>query len=333
MRSFEKMRPDDEYQQVLLQREKDGLSFFNEYHAEFVHVPCPACGSDGKTFFKKYGFSHMLCPDCRTIYCSPRPDDSLTSRYYTQYLAPELWTRLLLKADLQRKIVQYTPRVEKIVAVLRAVGTSPGGIALDLGAGSGAFAACLKKTDFFGDVVALDISPSCVRACRDAGLSAKQGTINDVKSGSVDLICMNDLIEHVFDPFTLLKECCRTLKPGGCLAIATPNGEGFDFKILGKGTRNITPPEHLNYFNTFSLPLLLRKAGYRSVMIETPGILDVEMIKKEKENGYSLKEKNMYLDFLFDQDENVLENFQIFLSQNGLSSHMLCIAQKRRANQ
>ena len=332
MKSFEMMRPTDEYEQVLQQREIDGTAFYNTYHKEFIETHCPACGSEGTFIFAKYGFAHKICPQCSTMYCSPRPTNALISLYYTSYRAPELWTNLLLKADRQRKILQHTPRVEKIVGKIQLGRKGNGGVALDLGAGSGAFATCLKNTGYFDDVMALDISESCAVACRNCGLSAKRGTIADVETGSIDFICMNDLIEHVFDPFTLLKDCRRALSKGGFISIATPNGEGFDFRILKEQTKNITPPEHINYFNPHSMTLLLERAGFIPVSIETPGILDVEIIRKEKDSGYPLKKKNEYLDYLMEQDETVLKNFQEFIANNRLSSHMLAIAQKNEVN-
>jgi hypothetical protein len=56
--------------------------------------------------------------------------------------------------------------------------------------------------------------------------------------------------------------------------------------------------------------------------------LDVEIVLKERQKGYPLGDKNEYLDFLLRQDGDVLENFQKFLSENRLSSHMLVIARK-----
>jgi 2-polyprenyl-3-methyl-5-hydroxy-6-metoxy-1,4-benzoquinol methylase len=329
MRSFDQMRPEDEYQQVLRQRETDGSAFYQTHHNSFVETNCPACGTTGIYSFRKFGFSHNICPKCSTLFCSPRPVDSLISLYYTTYHAPELWTRLLLKADQQRKTLQHTPRVEKIVSIIRSKGLGKGGTALDLGAGSGAFATCLKNTGYFEDIITLDISDSCVSACKNSGLTARKGSIADIESESLDLICMNDLIEHVFNPADLLADCRRALNTNGFLAIATPNGEGFDFKILRENTKNITPPEHLNYFNPQSMKILLLNAGFTPVVVETPGILDVEMIRKERESGFPLKSKNEYLDYLFGMDQEILDNFQQFISQNRLSSHMLAIAQKK----
>jgi hypothetical protein len=140
---------------------------------------------------------------------------------------------------------------------------------------------------------------------------------------------MNDLIEHVYDPVKLLRACGKALRSKGYVSIATPNGEGFDFKILGKNTGNITPPEHLNYFNTVSMVKLLNRSGYKAIYVETPGKLDVDIILKQKESGYPLKKNNVYLDYLLEQDDVVRGNFQDFLASNALSSHMLILARKK----
>lgn len=328
MRYFDQIRPKIEYKKVLKQRERDGLSFFKKYNKQFIDVSCPACSQEGEYIFNKYGFKHRVCKNCKTIFCSPRPSEELLSIYYTNYKSPKMWTELLLKADKERKSLQYGPRVKKIVSTIKKNGKTQGGIVLDLGAGSGAFSLCIKNTGFFQEVIAMDLSDSCVQVCKSQELTSLKGTITDINEDSVDLICMNDLLEHLFDPFSFLEKCFEVLKNGGYISVATPNGKGFDFKIMKEKTKNITPPEHLNYFNPYSINLILRKAKFRIIFIETPGKLDVEIILKEKKSNYPLKKKNEYIDFLLEQDNEVLENFQKFLSENRLSSHMLILAKK-----
>ena len=328
MKNFDLMRPQEVYALVLKQREFDGKSFYEKYNKQFVEIGCPICGGEGKFAFEKYGFSHKICEGCKTLFCSPRPPDSLLTIYYNNYKAPRMWTDLLLKADTERKVLQHKPRVEKIISIIKKQRGLNGGIALDLGAGSGAFSVCLQKTGFFKEVIAMDLSEDCVTACKKQGLKASLGTITDVDDASVNLICINDLIEHLFDPLSFLKECFRVLRKDGYIFSVTPNGEGFDFKIMKEKTRNVTPPEHLTYFNPHSLGRILTQVGFKALLIETPGILDVEIILKEKLSGFSLKHKNEYLDYLLEQNDDVLRNFQKFLSENKLSSHLLILAQK-----
>ncbi|MDD3905568.1 MAG: class I SAM-dependent methyltransferase [Candidatus Omnitrophica bacterium] len=328
VKSYGLMRPQDIYEKVIAQRALDGEAFFEKYKDRFIDVNCPACGASGAYVFSKYGFRHLRCEKCLTLFCSPRPSDELIAYYYNNYKAPQMWTELLLKADAARKALQYKPRVERMIRAMREAPAARGGVALDIGAGSGAFSLCLKNSGFFKDVIAMDFSDSCVKACLEQGLQALKGSIGDAGSGFADAIFINDLIEHLSDPAVFLKECSRVLKRKGFISIATPNGEGFDFKIMDAETKNITPPEHLNYFNTRSIGVLLERAGFCVLFAETPGILDVDIISKARSSGFNIKDKNSYIDYILDQDENVLSNFQKFISDNKLSSHMLVMAQK-----
>src|SRR3546814_583331 len=51
--------------------------------AEFVAVPCPACGRDAPTvLYEKYGMTHNRCAACRTQYISPRPSSAVLRDFY-----------------------------------------------------------------------------------------------------------------------------------------------------------------------------------------------------------------------------------------------------------
>jgi 2-polyprenyl-3-methyl-5-hydroxy-6-metoxy-1,4-benzoquinol methylase/ribosomal protein S27E len=328
MKIYDLMRPEKMYKDIIRQREIDGITFYNKYNNDFVNVNCPACENKGKLLFEKYGFKHRVCENCKTIFCSPRPSEKLLNIYYNQFESPKMWTRLLLETDAERKILQHESRVNKIISIMSQKRGRNGGIVIDVGAGSGAFSSCLKKSEFFTKVIALDLSEDCINVCRKSGLDTICGTIWDLKDNSADLICTNDLIEHLFDPLNFLKKCYKVLSDGGNISIATPNGEGFDFKIFEDNTENITPPEHLNYFNCFSINLLLAKAGFQTIFLETPGKLDVEIVLNKRNKGYLINENNKYIDFLLEQSEETLENFQKFLSENKLSSHMFIIGKK-----
>jgi 2-polyprenyl-3-methyl-5-hydroxy-6-metoxy-1,4-benzoquinol methylase/ribosomal protein S27E len=326
---FSSMRPKGDYEDVLCARERDGKRFFNDYQSYFVEVSCPACKAVGETVFTKYGFTHKRCEFCKTLYCSPRPTEELLGVYYTEFEAPKKWTRLLLRSDTQRKALQYEPRVNLIVSWMKARHVSScEGLVVDLGCGSGAFALCLKRNGFFRRVLGLDVSPECVQTTCSMGVDAQIGTIDSLKPNSVQMICINDLIEHLYDPQAFLLSANKALVPGGFLSIATPNGEGFDFKIMGEETRNVTPPEHLNYFNPLSITHLLNHNAFEVAFLETPGKLDVSIIQNERAKGWDLVSRNKYLDFLFSLGDDVLNDFQDFIVRNRLSSHMLVLAQK-----
>ena len=72
----------------------------------------------------------------------------------------------------------------------------------------------------------------------------------------------------------------------------------------------------------------MEASGFVDIQVITPGILDVDIIKKEVQNGFNLSVHNEWLDYLYQESDEVLENFQKFLSGNKLSSHMLAVARK-----
>lgn len=329
---IDQMRPVDGHQRACELRERCGISFYQMYHKDFVEIPCPACGSNEWDFaFTKYGFKHNKCSKCKTLFCSPRPTEELLVEYYANFEAPEYWSELLLKTDTSRKLLQHRPRVEKIVALLKEKFAKREVAAVDLGAGTGAFALALRDSGFFRKVIAVDFSKECVQACAKRGLEAHQGTVDDVIEDSIGLLTMNDLIEHLSEPLLFLKKCYSIIAPKGMIAIATPNGEGFDFQLMKEKTVNITPPEHLNYFNPYSIKELMRNAGFHVIKVETPGILDTQIVMREVEKGnIDLGKDNKFLQYLLYQTSaDVVSTFQKFLQENLLSSHMLLLAEKR----
>lgn len=325
MKDIDKMRPKEIYSQVSSQRELDGIRFFEKYRSSFVQVKCPACGNEGNPQFNKWGYIHNSCKVCNTLFVSPRPENELLELYYNQYEAPRLWTKLLLSADEERKKIQYAPRISHIISLLERKKFNR---ALDIGAGSGAFARCLVDSKDFETVVAMDISEECVASCKNQGIEAYCTSIENWDGDKFDIIFANDIVEHLFEPKEFIRACQRNLTDGGVLCIATPNGLGFDYKILRESTGNITPPEHLNYFNPASAELLLKESGFKHIIVETPGILDVDIIINMRNGGYDLKSKNEYLDYILSRGDRTVKSFQEFLRNNLLSSHMVVVAEK-----
>ena len=324
------IRPKEMHKKVLHLRKISGERFYRGYNDQFIDTPCPACGENGEFEFIKYGFFHRRCFNCRTLFTSPRPSQELLLKYYNEYEAPRFWTRVLLTTDLVRKTIQYEPRIKMIISLMKERDPNIPELAVDVGAGSGAFALVLKRWKYFRKVLALDVSKECVEHCRKIGLHSRLGSVQILENNSVDLLTVNDLIEHLFCPKSFLEKCFNVIGKSGFISIACPNGEGFDFKILKEKTINITPPEHLNYFNPNSIKGLLEQIGFNQVFIETPGVLDVQMIERRINDGeLDLSKNNEWLHYLFTEcPKYVNDNFQNFLKENNLSSHMLIIAQK-----
>ena len=80
-------------------------------------------------------------------------------------------------------------------------------------------------------------------------------------ASSADAITLHHVIEHVPDPIALLRECARILRPGGKLAVATPNVESLGHRLFGRCWLALDPPRHLHLFSMPALRACVRKAG------------------------------------------------------------------------
>lgn len=330
--NIDKMRPEDLHEEMLLLREMSGVSYYLKEKDSFIEVGCPGCHEQVDINYKfiKYGFKHNKCKKCNTLFVSPRPTEEGLFNYYNNYEAPQKWTELLIKTNSERKKIQHLPRVELLEKELKRANNNEKNLLVDVGAGNGNFAKVIEESNIFKNVVASDVSEECIVACKNQGLKTYHGDIAGLDDDSVDCFICNDLLEHLFDPKAFLLNSYQKLKNNGLLMISTPNGEGYDFKILKENTDNITPPEHLQYFNPVSIKALLEEVGFIIVSLSTPGVLDVEIIKRHIEKKqFNLKHSNTFLDYIYKLNKSeILEALQEFLKENLLSSHMLIFAKK-----
>ena len=86
-----------------------------------------------------------------------------------------------------------------------------------------------------------------------------------------DAIVMNDLIEHVPDPKSILLKVREWLKDDGEIFLATPDGGSLMFSLLGKRWFHLKPNEHIYYFTRNSLHKLLSDAGFEIVFMKHLG--------------------------------------------------------------
>ena len=97
---------------------------------------------------------------------------------------------------------------------------------LDLGCGNGISARLLNQADF--DVIGTDISPLFLEEARAWENPKLRYRVCDVmelpfESDSFDVICSNELVEHLPDVETALTEMMRVVCGGGRIVISGPN--------------------------------------------------------------------------------------------------------------
>ena len=136
---------------------------------------------------------------------------------------------------------------------------------LDLGCGDGWLLENMQNLGW--KVEGIDMDYKAVKIARSKGFNVRFGKLEDqlYPDNHFDVITMSHVIEHVYDPLKILRECYRILKPKGRLIIVTPNADSLGHKIFGKSWFPLEPPRHLYIFNCKSLADLLKRSGFKKI--------------------------------------------------------------------
>lgn len=84
--------------------------------------------------------------------------------------------------------------------------------------------------------------------------------------GWADVVTLMNVLEHVNDPFVLIGQLKRILRPGGLLLIDVPNNSVVSLRggLLGRWPE-LDLGEHINHFVPATLDILLIRAGFTPV--------------------------------------------------------------------
>ena len=298
---------------------------------EFVNYFCPACEStNGVFYFAKTGIDYCQCPQCKTVFVNPRPSQKVLHDFYSQSKVYDYWNKFIFPASEEtRREKIFRPRAEKVIGFCKKYKVDTN-IFLEVGAGFGTFCQEVKHANVFTRVIALEPSPGLAESCRKRNLEVMETPIEALQlpENTVDVISSFEVLEHLFSPKAFLLDCKKYLKKGGLIVLTCPNFMGFDIMNLRELSDSVDH-EHLNYFNPASLSLLLEKAGFKVLEVETPGKLDVDIVRNKVLTGVLDISVNPFLKhILIDKWEELGEKFQNFLSENKLSSHLWVVAQK-----
>ena len=127
------------------------------------------------------------------------------------------------------------------------------------------------------------------------------------------------MFEHLQNPSRFLKHLAKVSKKGDYFIFTTLSGTGIDIRDLWENSNAISPPQHLNFFNPFSIKIFLEKNNFKICKLITPGVLDVSIL----ENNFELIKSNFLKMFLKYSTQNEKNNFQNFLISSKNSSHLM----------
>lgn len=143
---------------------------------------------------------------------------------------------------------------------------------LDVGCGSGAFAATIKVRQDC-TVWGVEAHPDAARRAVERLDNVIVGQVPDafdvLANERFDCIVFNDVLEHLVDPYSALQRVKSILLPGGVVVCSIPNVREFDNLrklVLGKQWRyedaGILDRTHLRFFTEASIRDMFADGGY-----------------------------------------------------------------------
>jgi SAM-dependent methyltransferase len=164
--------------------------------------------------------------------------------------------------------------------------------------------------------------------CRTKGFQVLEKPVEEAKEWAniADLVTCFEVIEHVYDPKSMIKAIYNLVKPSGFCLVTGLGGDGFDIQVLGKASKSVFPPHHLNFMSIKGLDILFRSAGFKEVEITTPGKLDVDIVQNSLNSAQ--EEIPLFVRTILARDEATRQDFQKFLAEHQLSSHVWILARK-----
>lgn len=153
---------------------------------------------------------------------------------------------------------------------------------LDIGCWNGYLLEHIRETGLYQDYHGVDIVPEGIETARAKGFQAQVVDLNQqglpFPDEHFDGVTMLAVLEHVFDPYAVIREIYRVLRPGGELIIDVPNVASLTNRMrILVGQLPITSRDsgwdggHLHYFTKRALDQFLEKEGFKILARRTTG--------------------------------------------------------------
>lgn len=125
-----------------------------------------------------------------------------------------------------------------------------GGRVLDVGSGSGVKLNLLRLLGW-EHLYAIELDPDAAQLARATGAQVRTGSIEEALGEYpreyFDVIMASMVLEHVGDPYAMIRECARKLRPGGELLLSTVSRDSLDAALFGEYWAGFDFPRHMIY--------------------------------------------------------------------------------------
>jgi len=209
----------------------------------------------------RHKFNLVKCNNCGLIYVNPRPtslSELYGDDYFSHYIDTESEAHRKRKGAFKAEVAELEELVKKL-KVGRKI--------LDVGCGGGFFLDSLNNSwEKYGN----EINPVAAEYARDAfRINISKGALRQVNfpDETFGVVKIRNVIEHLTDPMSELCEIHRILRKGGLIAVSTLDIGSLCGRIYKEKFRMVCPPEHLYYFSTKTISLMLKEARFKTCKV------------------------------------------------------------------
>ncbi|HTR80427.1 MAG TPA: class I SAM-dependent methyltransferase [Bacteroidota bacterium] len=164
-------------------------------------------------------FDLAECNGCGVVYFDPMPSSAQLAAFYSaSYYDFD-------RGREEGKGMAFAQRLKR---------WKTNGRFIDVGCATGFFLNGIKNNSQW-EVYGTDFGESAVRYAHDVlHLNVVQGDLADARfpDAYFDYVHVNNVLEHVLDPLSLLKECRRIIKPDGVFFLSVPNGYNDSLDLI-----------------------------------------------------------------------------------------------------
>ncbi len=241
-------------------------------------MSCPTCGhSETRPYFVKHtpagAYAIVRCAQCGLLYLDDRPSAEALAQLYQSPAYFEADARGYASDYLQQRGAIEREAARRLAVLEGRLGGR--GRLLDIGCAAGFFLAAARARGW--DVRGVEVAPAMAAYARETlHLEVRPSFEAEAYApGSLDAVTLWEVIEHLPAPLETLRQATARLRPGGLLALSTPNTGHWQAQRRPEWWSEFKPPVHVLYFTEATLRDLLARAGFTQVEIVRTRPLDL----------------------------------------------------------
>jgi len=270
---------------------------------------CPICSgqrsrvwSSGKDLLMRLSsqrFEYSKCPGCGALFMSSRPVEADVAFFYSSGYQP--YQNASTDEPPIGGKAQFIRKLKAALRKARGGGWArhfprcyhqlpSGSLFVDFGCGAGKTLDVMKRVGH--RTVGVDFSELAIRSVRQRHHQAY--SVDEFwqafRDESADLVRMNHVVEHLYQPQAVLQGIAAKLKKGGALHIAVPNPAGISALAFRENWHGLDCPRHVILYPPETLVRLLAEAGFEHFEVRQ------ESISKDfaRSLGYWFAAKGLY---------------------------------------